>query len=170
MMDDRQAYPAILIEGRTTVRRVSDREMAVTRSFDAPARIVFEAWTNPELFARWWVPKSIGVVLRSCQMDVRTGGSYRLEFGNDGENTFAFFGKYLEVVPPTRIVWSNEEGGNVAISTVTFVEEGGKTLLTFTEVHPTKQALDESLGGMEGTPEQFEQLDALLATLVAGDA
>jgi uncharacterized protein YndB with AHSA1/START domain len=170
MMDDRQAYPAILIEGRTTVRRVSDREMAVTRSFDAPARIVFEAWTNPELFARWWVPKSIGVVLRSCQMDVRTGGSYRLEFGNDAENTFAFFGKYLEVLPPTRIVWSNEEGGNVAISTVTFVEEGGKTLLTFTEVHPTKQALDESLGGMEGTPEQFEQLDALLATLVAGGA
>ena len=169
-MDDRQAYPAILIEGRTTVRRVSEREMAVTRSFDAPARIVFEAWTNPELFARWWVPKSIGVVLRSCQMDVRTGGSYRLEFGNDAENTFAFFGKYLEVVPPTRIVWSNEEGENVAISTVTFVEEGGKTLLTFTEVHPTKQALDESLGGMEGTPEQFEQLDALLATLVAGDA
>jgi uncharacterized protein YndB with AHSA1/START domain len=170
MMDDRQAYPAILIEGRTTVRRVSDREMAVTRSFDAPARIVFEAWTNAELFARWWVPQSIGVALRSCQMDVRTGGSYRLEFGNDGENTFAFFGKYLEVVPPTRIVWSNEEGENVAISTVTFVEEGGKTLLTFTEVHPTKQALDESLGGMEGTPEQFEQLDALLATLVAGDA
>ena len=169
-MDDRQAYPAILIEGRTTVRRVSDCEMAVTRNFDAPARIVFEAWTNPELFARWWVPKSIGVVLRSCQMDVRTGGSYRLEFGNDAENTFAFFGKYLEVVPPTRIVWSNEEGENVAISTVTFVEEGGKTLLTFTEVHPTKQALDESLGGMEGTPEQFEQLDALLATLVAGGA
>jgi uncharacterized protein YndB with AHSA1/START domain len=170
MMDDRQAYPAILIEGRTTVRRVSDREMAVTRSFDAPARIVFEAWTNAELFARWWVPQSIGVALRSCQMDVRTGGSYPLEFGNDAENTFAFFGKYLEVVPPTRIVWSNEEGENVAISTVTFVEEGGKTLLTFTEVHPTKQALDESLGGMEGTPEQFEQLDALLATLVAGDA
>ena len=156
--------------GRTIVKRTSDREIGVTRIFDAPPRIVFEAWTNPELFAQWWVPKSIGVPLRSCQMDVRTGGTYRLEFGKDAESTWAFFGKYLEVVPPTRLVWTNEEGENGATSTVTFVEDGGKTRLTFTEVYPTKQALDESLGGMDGAPEQFEQLDALLATLVAGSA
>ena len=158
------------VAGRTIVKRTSDREIGVTRIFDAPARIVFEAWTNPELFAQWWVPKSIGVPLRSCQMDVRTGGTYRLEFGQDAESTWAFFGKYLEVVPPPRLVWTNEEGVVGAISTVTFVEDGGKTRLTFTEVYPTKQALDESLGGMDGAPEQFEQLDALLATLVAGSA
>ncbi|KRA48808.1 SRPBCC family protein [Devosia sp. Root635] len=156
--------------GRTTVKRTSEREITVTRVFDAPPRIVFEAWTKAELFARWWVPKSLGVPLRSCEMDVRTGGTYRLEFGQDAENTWAFFGKYVEVVPPARLVWTNEEGENAAISTVTFVDDGGRTLLTFTEVYPTKEALDESLGGMEGTPEQFEQLDDLLATLGAGRA
>ena len=169
-MDDRQESGSVLVEGRTTVKRTSEREMAVTRIFDAPARIVFEAWTNPELFMRWWVPKSLGVPLRSCEMDVRTGGTYRLEFGKDAENTWAFFGRYIEVVPPARLVWTNEEGENGAISTVTFVEDGGKTLLTFSEVYSTKEALDESLGGMEGTPEQFEQLDELLATLGAGRA
>ncbi|MGB3027892.1 SRPBCC family protein [Paradevosia shaoguanensis] len=169
-MNDRQENGSVLIEGRTTVKRASEVEMVVTRIFDAPARIVFEAWTNPELFARWWVPKSIGIPLRACEMDVRTGGTYRLEFGKDAENTWAFFGKYLEVVPPSRIVWTNEEDEKGAVSTVIFVEKDGKTLLTFTEVYPTKEALDESLGGMEGTPEQFEQLDELLATLSAGRA
>lgn len=169
-MNDRHWSGSAAVEGRTIVKRTSEREIGVTRRFDAPARIVFEAWTNPELFAQWWVPKSIGVPLRSCQMDVRTGGSYRLEFGKDAESTWAFFGKYIEVVPPARLVWTNEEGENGAISTVTFVEEGGKTLLTFTEVYPTKEALDKSLGGMEGTPEQFEQLDELLATLAADRA
>ncbi|MDB5561986.1 MAG: ATPase [Hyphomicrobiales bacterium] len=169
-MDDRQANGSVLVEGRTTVKRTSEREMAVTRIFDAPARIVFEAWTNPELFMRWWAPKSMGVPLRSCEMDVRTGGTYRLEFGKDAENTWAFFGKYIEVVPPARLVWTNEESENGAISTVTFVEDGGKTLLTFSEIYPTREALDESLGGMDGTPEQFKQLDELLATLGAGRA
>ncbi|QDZ12055.1 SRPBCC family protein [Devosia ginsengisoli] len=167
-MGDRQEN--VPVNGRTVVKRISEREIAATRIFDAPARIVFEAWTDPELFARWWVPKSLGVPLRSCEMDVRTGGTYRLEFGKDAENSWAFFGKYIDVVPPTRIVWTNDEGENGAISTVTFVEQDGKTLLTFSEVYPSKQALDESLGGMDGAPEQFEQLDELLATLGAGRA
>lgn len=167
-MGDRQEN--VPVNGRTVVKRISEREIAATRIFDAPARIVFEAWTDPELFARWWVPKSLGVPLRSCEMDVRTGGTYRLEFGKDAENSWAFFGKYIDVVPPTRIVWTNDEGENGAISTVTFVEEDGKTLLTFSEVYPSKQALDESLGGMDGAPEQFEQLDELLVTLGAGRA
>jgi uncharacterized protein YndB with AHSA1/START domain len=170
MMDDRQQDGVIAVDRGTTVKRTSDREVTVTRTFDAPPRIVFEAWTRPELFAQWWVPKSIGIPLRSCEMDVRTGGTYRLEFGESAENSWAFFGKYLEVVPPSRLVWTNDEGENQAISTVTFVEKSGRTLLTFTEVHPTKEALDESLGGMEGTPEQFAQLDELLATLIAGRA
>jgi uncharacterized protein YndB with AHSA1/START domain len=105
--------------------------------------------------------------LRSCEMDVRTGGSYKLEFGKDADSTWSFFGKYLEVVPPSRLVWTNEEGDGEAVSTVLFVEQGGKTLLTFSETHPSKESLDESLGGMEGTPEQFAQLDDLLASLGA---
>lgn len=157
-------------DSRTIVKRTSDREIGATRIFDAPARIVFEAWANPELFAQWWVPKSLGVALRFCQMDVRTGGTYRLEFGQDAENTWAFFGTYIDVVPSERIVWTNDEGENGAISTVTFTEEGGKTRLTFTEVYPSKEALDESLGGIEGAPEQFAQLDELLVTLLASRA
>jgi uncharacterized protein YndB with AHSA1/START domain len=164
-MNDRQDNGPV--PGRTTVRQVSELELTATRVFDAPARIVFEAWTNPELFMRWWAPKSMGMQLRSCEMDVRTGGTYRLEFGNDAENTWAFYGKYLEVVPPTRLVWTNEENENDAVSTVTFEETGGKTLLTFSEVYPSKEALAEGQGGLDGTPEQFAQLDELLATLGA---
>lgn len=164
-MDDRQESGVVLVAGRTKVTRTSDREVVVTRRFDAPARIVYQAWTTPELFMRWWVPKSLGVPLRSCEMDVRVGGSYRLEFGADGEDTFAFFGQYIEVVPSEKLVWTNDEGESVAISTVIFAEEGGRTLLTFSEVHPSKDALDQSLGGMEATPEQFDQLDVVLASL-----
>ena len=153
---------------RTRVERRSDREMVVTRSFDAPAHILFEAWTRPELFMRWWVPKSLGVPLLSCEMDVRTGGGYRLEFGQDRSNSWAFFGKYVEVVPNSRLVWTNEEDEQGAVTTVTFVEKDGKTLLTFHELYPTREALDEALIGMaEAMPEQFEQLDALLASQTA---
>jgi uncharacterized protein YndB with AHSA1/START domain len=164
-MNDRQDTGSASAAGRTQIKRISDTEIAVTRTFDAPPRIVFEAWSKAELFARWWAPKSMGVPLRACEMDVRTGGTYRLEFGHDAENTWSFFGKYLEVVPPTRIVWTNDEGEDGAISTVTFVEQDGKTLLTFSETYPTRQALEENQGGLDGTPEQFEQLDILLATL-----
>ena len=150
---------------RTRVERRSDREMVVTRSFDAPAHILFEAWTRPELFMRWWVPKSLGVPLLSCEMDVRTGGGYRLEFGQDRSNSWAFFGKYVEVVPNSRLVWTNEEDEQGAVTTVTFEEKDGKTLLTFHELYPSREALDEALIGMaEAMPEQFEQLDALLAS------
>src|SRR4030095_2621942 len=121
----------------------------VTRMFDAPARILFEAWTRPELFMRWWAPKSMGVPLLSCDMDVRTGGSYRLEFGQDASSSWAFFGKYLEVIPLARIVWTNEEDPNGAVTTVTFEEQGGKTLLVFHERYPSKEALAEAFMGMD---------------------
>ncbi|HVO56635.1 MAG TPA: SRPBCC family protein [Dongiaceae bacterium] len=151
---------------RTAVERKSDRELIVTRTFDAPARVVFEAWRNPELFKRWWVPKSAGMSLVSCEMDVRTGGGYRLVFRHPAfEQPMAFFGTYKEVTPHQRIVWTNEETDQGAVTTVTFEENGGKTLLTLHELYPTNAALEEALAGSaEGLPEQFAQLDELLAS------
>jgi uncharacterized protein YndB with AHSA1/START domain len=147
---------------RTTVERRSDREVVVTRSFDAPARLVFEAWSNPELFRRWWVPKSMGMTLHSCEMDVRTGGTYRLNFG-DGMD---FFGRYIEVTRPSRIVWTNEESGeNASVTTVTFEEQDGRTMLVMSELYPSKEALDAEGGAAEATHETFGQLDELLLTL-----
>jgi len=151
----------------TTVERKSEREFVVTRTFDGPARIVFEAWTRPELFKQWWAPKSLGVPLLSCEMDVRTGGGYRLEFGHSAAEAWAFFGKYLEVTPPSRLVWTNEEEADAAVTTVTFEERDGKTLLVLSELYPSKAALEANAGAEEGLPEQFGQLDDLLVTLGA---
>ncbi len=154
---------------RTTVQKKSEREVVVTRTFDAPARLVFEAWSKPELFKKWWVPRSMGMTLRSCELDVRTGGTYRLVFGDDPANPMAFFGKYLEVVPNKRIVWTNEESGDAAsVTTVTLEERDGKTLLVMSELYPTKEALDAAgTGAQEATHETFGQLDELLAELSA---
>jgi uncharacterized protein YndB with AHSA1/START domain len=152
---------------RTTVQKKSEREVVVTRTFDAPARIVFEAWSKAELFKKWWVPRSMGMTLRSCEMDVRTGGTYRLVFGDDPANTFAFFGNYLEVVPNKRMVWTNEESGEVAsTTTVTFEERDGKTLVVLSELYSTKEALDAAgTGAQEVMIETFGQLDELLTEL-----
>jgi uncharacterized protein YndB with AHSA1/START domain len=147
----------------TTVRRKSDREVVVTRTFDAPARLVFEAWTKPELFEQWWLPKSMGMKLRACEMDVRTGGKYRLNFGEGMD----FYGRYLEVTPPTRIVWTNEESGeNSTVTTVTLEENDGQTHLVMTELYPSKEALDAAgTGAADATHETFAQLDELLVGL-----
>ena len=154
-----------LMKNVTKVQRTSDREVVVTRAFDAPARLVFEAWSKPELFKRWWVPKSMGMALRSCEMDVRTGGGYRLGFG-DGMD---FFGRYLEVTPPSRIVWTNDEGGeNGSVTTVTLTETDGKTLLVMSELFPSKEALDaEGAGAADATDETFGQLDEVLVDLAS---
>ena len=154
---------------RTTVEKASDREVVVTREFDAPARLVFRAWSRPELFQRWWVPRSLGMTLRSCEMDVRTGGTYRLVFGEDAAHTFAFFGTYLEVVPDKRIVWTNEEGGeDGSITTVTLEEREGRTRLVLREVYPSKEAMDAAgTGAQDALVETFGQLDALLVDLRA---
>src|SRR5499427_4116453 len=161
-MDARKSSEAA-VKNQTTVERKSDRELVVTRMIDGPARLVFEAWSNPELFKRWWVPRSLGMTLKSCEMDVRTGGKYRLSFG-DGMD---FFGRYIEVTPPLRIVWTNEEGGeNGSVTTVTFEEKGGKTHLVMSELYPSKEALDAAgTGAADATHETFAQLDELLATL-----
>ena len=156
-------------ERRTTVERKSDRELVVTRSFNAPARIVFEAWTKPELFKQWWVPKSSGMTMLSCDMDIRTGGTYRLVFRHPAfEQPMAFFGSYIEVTPPSRLVWTNDEGGEGgSVTTVTFEERGGKTLVVLRDLYASKEALDEAIesGSTGGFGEQFEQLDAFLAGL-----
>ena len=152
----------------TTVERESERSLVVTRTFDGPARIVFEAWTQPELFKRWWVPKSIGATLLSCEMDVRVPGGYRLVFAGNPE-PIAFFGKYLEVTPYSRLSWTNDESPDGAITTVTFEERDGKTHVVVHDLYPSKEALDAAIASEStgGFAEQFEQLDALLVTLGA---
>ncbi len=147
---------------RTTVERTSERELVVKRTFNAPARLVFEAWTRPELFKQWWVPRSMDMTLRSCEMDVRVGGKYRLNFG-DGMD---FFGSYLEVTPHSRLVWTNEEGGDSGqVTTVTFEEKDGKTLLVVHDLYPSVEALDS--GSMGAMPETLDQLDELFGSLGA---
>ena len=163
MPNEKEGSPAAM--NRTVVERKSNRELVVTRTFNAPAHIVFEAWSKPELFKQWWVPKSAGMSLLSCDMDIRTGGAYRLEFSHPAfDQPMVFFGTYKEVMPQKRLVWTNEESDQGAVTTVTFEENAGKTLVTLHERYPTEAALDEALAGSaEGLPEQFAQLDELLA-------
>jgi uncharacterized protein YndB with AHSA1/START domain len=153
-------------KNRTQVERPSDREVVISRTFDAPARLVFEAWTTPELMKRWWVPKSLGMELLSCEQDVRVGGAYRFVFRHGASGTMAFHGKYLEVVPPSRLVWSNEESADGSVTTVTFEEKGDKTLLVMHERYPSKEAFEANAGAEDGLSESFEQLDELLVTRV----
>lgn len=147
----------------TSAERTSERELVVRRTVNGPARLVFEAWTRPELFRRWWVPESFGLTLLSCEMDVRVGGQYRLVFEHGGA-TMAFFGTYREVVPASRLVWTNEEEGGETVTTVTFEEQDGKIHVVVHDLYPSKEALDAAIasGSTGGLPEQLEQLDALL--------
>lgn len=165
-MDERRESEPTPVKSRTTVERTSEREIVVTRIFNAPARIVFEAWTTPELFKQWWVPKSMGMSLLSCEMDARTGGKYVLVFG-PASAPMEFYGRYIEVSPHSRIVWTNDETDDGAITTVTFEERGEKTLLVLHELYPSKEAFEAEHGMEEAMPETFEQLDELLVTLGA---
>jgi uncharacterized protein YndB with AHSA1/START domain len=167
-MDARRESEPTPMKNRTTVERKSEREIVVTRTFNGPARIVFEAWTKPELIKRWWVPKSMGMSLLSCEMDVRVGGKYRFVFGHDASKPMAFFGRYIEVTPYSRLVWTNEESDDGAVTTVTFEEQDGKTLLAMHELYPSKEALDAAgTGSADATVETFAQLDELLVSLGA---
>jgi uncharacterized protein YndB with AHSA1/START domain len=168
-MDEGNSNQPSPLENRTSAQRRSERELVVTRTINAPPRIVFEAWTRAELFQRWWVPKSLGMTLLSCELDVRVGGAYRLVFRHPAApEPMAFHGRYLEVAPPTRLVWTNEEtGGNGQITTVTFEERSGQTLLVMRELYPSKESLDEAIrsGSTSGDmDETFNQLDELLAS------
>src|SRR5262245_36681840 len=165
-MEAKRESETTAMKNRTTVERKSERELVVTRIFNGPARIVFEAWTKPELFKRWWVPKSFGLSLLSCEMDVRAGGTYRLVFAASPE-PMAFFGRYIEVMPHSRLVGTNEEGGeDGAVTTVTFEDRGAETQVVMHDLYPSKESLDAS-GSTGGVSETFEQLDELLVTLGA---
>ena len=169
-MDAKKESERTPMKNRTTVERKSERELVVTRAFNGPARIVFEAWTRPELFKRWWVPKSCGLSLLSCELDVRVGGTYRLVFSHSGSEPMAFFGKYIDVTPHSRLAWTNEEGDDGgAVTTVTFEEEDGKTLLVMHDLYPSKEALDAAIasGSTAGMSETLDQLDELVVTLGA---
>lgn len=152
---------------RTTVERTSDRELVTTRTVDCPARTVFEAWTKPDLVLQWWAPKSFGITFLSCEIEARTGGAYRFVFGHPAsEQPMAFFGRYIDVTPPSRIVWTNEEEPDGAVSTVTFEEMDGRTRVVVHDLYPSQEALDAAMasGSTGAWPEQFEALDALLQT------
>jgi len=166
-MNARSESKAGPVKNRTTVERTSDREVAVTRTINGPARIVFEAFTKAELFKRWWVPKSMGMTLLSCEMDARVGGKYRLEFDVGSPEPAAFLGTYVEVKPHSRLAWTNDEGGEGgSVTTVTFEEKGGKTLVVLRESYPSKEALDAAgTGAAEAMVETFDQLDELLVAL-----
>jgi uncharacterized protein YndB with AHSA1/START domain len=173
-MDARKESDPSSGKNRTTVERKSERELVVTRTFNGPARIVFEAWTKPELLKRWWTPKSFGVSFISCEADVRTGGTYRFVFGHPAsERPMEFFGRYIEVTPHARLVWTNDESGEGgAVTTVTFEERGAETLVVMHDLYPSKEALDEAIasGSTSGFGETFEQLDELLVTLGVRDS
>ena len=165
-METRRESEPTPMKNQTKVERTSDREVVVTRIFDGPARLVFEAWTKPELFKRWWVPKSMGMSLLACELDARTGGKYRLVYAHEG-STMEFHGKYIEVTPPSRLVWTNAESENGAVTTVTFEDKGGKTLLVVHDLYPSKEAFEAEHGMEEAMVETFAQLDDLLVTLGA---
>ena len=167
-MDASREVEPTPVKNRTIVEKKSEREVVVTRTFNGPARLVYEAWTRPELLKRWWVPKSMGMTFISCEADVRTGGNYRFEFGHpSSEKPVAFFGKYIEVIPNSRLVWTSEESPDGSVTTVTFEEKDGRTLLIMSERFPSKEAFDAN-GGMENAmPETFAQLDELLIALGA---
>lgn len=168
-MDERLSKTTAARNETTTDR--DGRELVVRRTFNGPARLVFEAWTKPELMMRWWAPKSFGINLLSVETDVRPGGTYRLEFGVPGsDQPVAFFGRYLEVEPPRRLVWTNEEGEAGSVTTMTLEERGGRTFLVLRDVYPSIEALDEAIasGSTGAYPEQFEELDVLLAEVGGG--
>ena len=170
-MDARRESEPTPMKHRTTAERTSERELVVTRTVNGPARIVFEAFTKPELFTRWWVPKSFGLSLLSCELDVRVGGTYRLVFSHNGSEPMAFFGKYVEVTPHSRLVWTNDEGDDEgAVTTATFEEKAGKTLLVMHDLYPSKAALDAAIasGSTSGMSETLDQLDELVVMLGAG--
>ena len=158
------------VKNVTTVERLGARELVVKRKFNATARAVFDAWTQPEFLERWWAPRSRGVTLFSCEADVRVGGRYRYAFGRDPQKPMVFSGTYKEVDAPSRVVCTQvfeQMPAGEAIITATFDERHGKTELVLHQLFPSKEALDGALSSdMEaGMRETFEQLEELVGAL-----
>jgi uncharacterized protein YndB with AHSA1/START domain len=167
-MDTTSAAEQTVTQDRMTIERTSERDLVVTRTIDAPPPSVFEAWTDAELLRQWWVPESFGLKMLSCEVDARVGGGYRLTFDTGGAEPMAFFGRYLEVTPPTRLVWTNEEDdGGTVVTTATFEDDDGRTRIVVNDRYPSKEALDEAVasGATSWNPQMFDQLDELLAGL-----
>lgn len=172
-MTDTHADAPSPAPNRTDVKRASGRELVITRTIDAPARLVFAAWSRPELLMRWWAPESFGITFLSCEADVRSGGRYRFVFGHpDFPEPMAFFGRYLEVIAPRLIVWTNEESEEGSVTTLRLSEEGGKTRMVLSDLYPSEAALEAAIasGSTGAYPEQFEALDALLGEIGADPA
>lgn len=154
--------------GELVVTTPSEREIAMTREFDAPQDLVFEAHTSCEHMSRWWRPRKYEVV--SCEIDFRVGGKWRIVHrGPDGKD-YGFHGEYREIVPPERIVWTFEfEGypGAVSVETLTLVEADGRTTLKGLSLHDSVEARDGMLnsGMEEGAKETMDRLDEYLETL-----
>ena len=164
-MHDGKESDAAAAKNPTTVERRSERELVVTRTVNGPARLVFEAWTQANLFRQWWVPRSYGMTLLSCEMDARVGGEYRLVFPHEN-STMEFFGTYLDVMPHSRLVWTNEEGdAGVTVTTVTFEEIDGRTVVAVHDLYPSKEAADAAAGSTGAMPEALDQLDELLVSM-----
>ena len=143
----------------------TDRSFVVEQRVAAPPAQVFAAWARPELFRRWWLPETSGLMLADLEMWVETGGHYRLAIVPPGRREpMVFHGRYVEVIDARRIVWTNEEEADGAVTTVTFAEQDGATRVTVTEVYPTAAALDAAVaeGSTSGWPEQLRQLDTLV--------
>jgi uncharacterized protein YndB with AHSA1/START domain len=163
----------------TTLSLEGDREIVITRTFNGPARIVFEAWTRPEHVRRWWAPRSRGVSLTACDADVRVGGRYRYVARLDRGGEFAFTGRYVEVAPPSRLVYTEVFEPTAAgakpddpevVVTVSFEERDGRTHVVSRSLCPSKDVRDAIIAsGMEhGMRESMDQLDALVASRAAG--
>lgn len=153
------------------VERTSERELVVTRTFDAPAKIVFDAWTKPELIVRWWAPRSFGMKLTTCEVDLRVGGKYRFVFEMTDGQSREFFGVYKEVEPLERLVSTDDEqkatDADEAYTATTFSERDGKTTVVVRQVFASKEELEAMAAGMEqGTHETYRQLDEVLSTLL----
>jgi len=142
-----------------------EREVTVTRLFDAPRPLVFSMWTDAKHVAAWWGPHTFDNP--KVEVDPRPGGKILIHMRRPDGGVHPMGGVYDEVTPHSRIVWTNEEGGeNGSVTTVTFEEKDGQTLLVMSELYPSKEAFDAAgTGAAEATHETFGQLDDLLAEL-----
>jgi uncharacterized protein YndB with AHSA1/START domain len=159
-------------ERKMTLELAGDREIVMKRSFAAPARFVFDAWTKADLVAKWWAPEKCGVAMVACEADVRPGGKWKYTLRNPDAEVVSFYGEYREVTAPSRLVYtetfSKYPDSPPVIVTVTFEERDGRTEMTSTQLYPSKEVREMVVAtGMEfGANETMNQLEVLLRSMV----